>query len=120
MCPDIKTRITIDSQIEKFDRAEGLFGNSLAIATRNRKQPSPQNLQDDRNNKGKGIVIQDNVNKIDKQNDNAKKNDNGKGSQTVEQDMGDESDDFSNEEDEGLNMPELDADSDSDNISLDD
>ncbi|XP_061360438.1 uncharacterized protein LOC133304421 [Gastrolobium bilobum] len=38
MCPDIETKITIDSQIEKFDRAEGLFGNSLAIATRARKQ----------------------------------------------------------------------------------
>ncbi|KAI9113639.1 hypothetical protein K1719_015566 [Acacia pycnantha] len=125
MCPDIKTRITIDSQIEKFDRAEGLFGNSLAIATRDRKQHAlwwnsfgPRNLQDDRNNKGKGIVIQDNANKIDKRNDNAKKNDTGKGSQIVEQDMGDESD-FSNEKGEGLNMPELDVDSDSDNISLD-
>ncbi|KAI9126444.1 hypothetical protein K1719_002865 [Acacia pycnantha] len=40
MCADIETMITIDSQIEKFDRAEGLFGNSLAIATRDRKQPA--------------------------------------------------------------------------------
>ncbi|XP_061363140.1 uncharacterized protein LOC133306777 [Gastrolobium bilobum] len=40
MCPNIETRITIDSQIEKFGRAEGLFGNSLAIATRARKQPA--------------------------------------------------------------------------------
>ncbi|KAK4255985.1 hypothetical protein QN277_008908 [Acacia crassicarpa] len=210
MCPDIETRITIDTQIEKFDRAEGLFGNSLAIATRDRKQPAlwwnsfgddckelqtiairilsltcsatgqkqreekgdtydpiclsdldsdeewiteqedpclmegefwmdihecfnvdegdqsrkrkrgPRNLQDDRNNKGKGIVIQDNANKIDKRNDIANKNDKGKGPQIVEQDMRDESDDFSNEEAEGLDMPELDADSDSDNISLDD
>ena len=72
----------------------------------------PRNLQDDRNNKGKSIVIQDNANKIDKRNDIANKNDRGKGPQIVEQDMGDESDDFSNEEDKGLDMPELDADSD--------
>jgi len=39
MCPDIETRVKIDSQIEKFDRAEGLFGYSLAIATRDKKQP---------------------------------------------------------------------------------
>ncbi|KAI9083295.1 hypothetical protein K1719_034827 [Acacia pycnantha] len=203
MCLDIETRITIDSQLEKFDRVEGLFGNSLAIATRDRNfmgnsfgddckelqtiairilsltctcsatgqkqreekgdtydpiclsdldfdeewiteqedlclmdgeswmdihecfnvdegDQSKKRKRDDRNNKGKGIVIQDNANKIDKRNDISNKNDNGKGSQIVEQDLGDELDDFSNEEDEGLDMPELDADSDSDNISLDD
>ncbi|XP_061352114.1 uncharacterized protein LOC133297067 [Gastrolobium bilobum] len=237
MCPDIETRITIDSQIEKFDRAERLFGNSLAIATRASKQPAlwwnsfgdeckelqtiairilsltcsatrcernwsvfdpihskrrnrleqqrlnalvfvkynlqleirqkqregkgdtydpiclsdldsdeewiteqeepclmdeescmdvhecfnvdegdqskkrkrgPRNLQDDRNDKGKGILIQEDVNR----------NDNRKGSQIIEQDMGDESDDSTNGEDERLDMPILDLDSDnSDNIS---
>ncbi|XP_061351356.1 uncharacterized protein LOC133296400 [Gastrolobium bilobum] len=238
MCPDIETRITIDSQIEKFDRAEGLFGNSLAISTRARKQPAlwwnsfgddckelqtiairilsltcnatgcernwsvfdqihskrrncveqqrlnalvfvkynlqleirqkqreekgdtydpiclsdldsdeeriseqeepclmdeeslmdvhecfnidegdqskkrkrgPRNLQDDRNDKGKGVLIQKDVNR----------NDNRKGSQIIEQDMRDESDDSTNGEDEGIDMPILDPDSDSsDNISL--
>ncbi|KAK4261338.1 hypothetical protein QN277_004350 [Acacia crassicarpa] len=53
-----------------------------------KRKRGPRNLQDDRNNKGKGIVIQDNANKIDKRNDIANKNDSGKGSQIVEQDMG--------------------------------
>ncbi|KAF7821916.1 adenylate kinase isoenzyme 6-like protein HBR1-like [Senna tora] len=40
MCSDIETRVKIDSQLEKFGKAEGLFGYSLAIATRDKKQPA--------------------------------------------------------------------------------
>lgn len=39
LCPNLETRIKIDAQIEKFDKAEGLFGYNLAIATRDKKQP---------------------------------------------------------------------------------
>lgn len=40
MCTDLETRVKIDSQLEKFDKAEELFGYSMAIATRDKKQPS--------------------------------------------------------------------------------
>ena len=39
MFPNIETRIKIDQQLEKFKRGEGLFGMSMAIATRDKKQP---------------------------------------------------------------------------------
>ena len=39
MFPDIETRIKIDQQLEKFKRGEGLFGMSMVIATRDKKQP---------------------------------------------------------------------------------
>ena len=35
----IETKIKIDQQMEKFKRGEGLFGLSMAIATRDKKQP---------------------------------------------------------------------------------
>jgi len=40
MVLDISTRVIINQQIEKFKRAKGLFGMDMAIATRNKKQPS--------------------------------------------------------------------------------
>ncbi|KAL6584924.1 hypothetical protein OROMI_004213 [Orobanche minor] len=39
MCPNIETRIKIDEQLEKFRRADGLFGMSMATATIYRKLP---------------------------------------------------------------------------------
>ena len=39
MFPDIEIRIKIDQQLEKFKRGEGLFGMSMAITTRDKKQP---------------------------------------------------------------------------------
>ena len=39
MFPSIETRIKIDQQMEKFKSGEGLFGMSMAIATRDKKQP---------------------------------------------------------------------------------
>ncbi|XP_061358412.1 uncharacterized protein LOC133302621 [Gastrolobium bilobum] len=60
-----------------------------------KRKRGPRNLQDDRNDRGKG-----------------------KEPQIVEQDIEDESNDSTNGEDKGLDMPILDADSDSDNISL--
>ncbi|XP_061358686.1 uncharacterized protein LOC133302887 [Gastrolobium bilobum] len=178
MCPDIETRIRIDSQIEKFDRAEGLFGNSLAIATRDRKQPAlwwnsfgedckelqtiairilsltcsatGQKQREEKGDTYDPICLSDldsdeewiteqeepclmdeeswkdvhecfNANEGDQSPRNLQddRNDRGKEPQIVEQDIGDESDDSTNGEDEELDMPILDADSDSsDNISL--
>ncbi|XP_039123453.1 uncharacterized protein LOC120260074 [Dioscorea cayenensis subsp. rotundata] len=40
MYPDLATRIKIDQQLEKFKKAEGLFGMSMAILTREKKQPA--------------------------------------------------------------------------------
>ncbi|XP_039144882.1 uncharacterized protein LOC120282190 [Dioscorea cayenensis subsp. rotundata] len=40
MYPDLATRIKIDQQLEKFKKAEGLFGMSMAIFTREKKQPA--------------------------------------------------------------------------------
>ncbi|XP_012845516.1 PREDICTED: uncharacterized protein LOC105965507 [Erythranthe guttata] len=37
---DTRTRILIDSQLEKFKRADGLFGLKMAKETRDKKQPS--------------------------------------------------------------------------------
>ncbi|XP_061357381.1 uncharacterized protein LOC133301719 [Gastrolobium bilobum] len=248
MCPDIITRIKIDAQLEKFSKAEGLFGNTLAIATRDKKQPAlwwnsfgaeykelqtlairilsltcsatgcernwsvfdqvhskrrnrleqqrlndlvfvkynlqlemrqkerekkgdtydpiclsdlesddewiaeqeepclmdgdswmdiqdsfnieegdqnkkrkrgPRNLQADRNDKSKGIVIHENASRIDSQKDTSTINnkDKGKDMSIVEQDMGDDSDEDVNEENEAVVMLDADSDSDSDNIS---
>ncbi|KAL6505934.1 hypothetical protein OROHE_023313 [Orobanche hederae] len=39
MYPNIETRIKIDEQLEKFRRADGLFGMSMATTTRDRKLP---------------------------------------------------------------------------------
>ncbi|KAL6560935.1 Iron-sulfur assembly protein 1 [Orobanche hederae] len=39
MYPNVETRIKIDEQLEKFRRAEGMFGMSMATATRARKLP---------------------------------------------------------------------------------
>ncbi|XP_068483376.1 uncharacterized protein [Phaseolus vulgaris] len=37
---DIRTRVAIDQQLEKFKGAKGLFGMNIAIDTRNMKQPA--------------------------------------------------------------------------------
>ncbi|KAK7267601.1 hypothetical protein RIF29_20279 [Crotalaria pallida] len=58
MVPDRSTRLLIDQQLEKFKAARGLFGMSMAIDTRERKQPGPRNLNA-RNNKGKSPMIED-------------------------------------------------------------
>ncbi|KAK7816394.1 transcription factor myc2 [Quercus suber] len=39
MCPTTLERCRIDLQLEKFDKAEGLFGKEMAILTRTKKQP---------------------------------------------------------------------------------
>ncbi|KAL6560933.1 Iron-sulfur assembly protein 1 [Orobanche hederae] len=39
MYPNVETRIKIDEQLEKFRRGEGMFGMSMATATRDRKLP---------------------------------------------------------------------------------
>jgi hypothetical protein len=39
MNPDRATRFKIDEQLEKFKRAEGLFGVEMAIHARDKKQP---------------------------------------------------------------------------------
>lgn len=44
MYPDVETRVIIDSQLEKFRKAEGLFGMDMAVSTRNKKQPDNYNL----------------------------------------------------------------------------
>ncbi|XP_050263870.1 uncharacterized protein LOC126708093 [Quercus robur] len=41
MCPTTLERCRIDLQLEKFDKAEGLFGKEMAILTRTKKQPDP-------------------------------------------------------------------------------
>jgi hypothetical protein len=38
MNPDRTTRFKIDEQLEKFKRAEGLFGLEMAIDARDKKQ----------------------------------------------------------------------------------
>ncbi|KAF3966906.1 hypothetical protein CMV_009025, partial [Castanea mollissima] len=38
-CPTTLERCRIDLQLEKFDKAEGLFGIKKAILTRTKKQP---------------------------------------------------------------------------------
>ncbi|XP_028755565.1 uncharacterized protein LOC114714940 [Neltuma alba] len=40
MIPDRKTRFLVDQQLEAFESAKGLFGRSMAIDTRNKKQPA--------------------------------------------------------------------------------
>jgi len=40
MILDVSTRVTIDQQLVKFKGDKGLFGMHMAIATRNKKQPS--------------------------------------------------------------------------------
>ncbi|XP_028753001.1 uncharacterized protein LOC114712623 [Neltuma alba] len=40
MIPDRKTRFLVDQQLEAFKSAKGLFGRSMAIDTRNKKQPA--------------------------------------------------------------------------------
>ena len=37
MYPDVQTRVRIDAQLEKFKRAEGMFGMDMAILTRETK-----------------------------------------------------------------------------------
>ena len=39
MYPDLERRIEVDGQLTKFKNAEGMFGMSTAIATREKKQP---------------------------------------------------------------------------------
>lgn len=39
MYPDVESKIAIAEQIEKFRRAEGLFGVSMAVLTRDKTQP---------------------------------------------------------------------------------
>lgn len=36
---DVDTRIKVDAQLEKFKKAKGMFGMSLTIVTRDKKQP---------------------------------------------------------------------------------
>ncbi|XP_028806378.1 uncharacterized protein LOC114761216 [Neltuma alba] len=40
MIPDRKTRFLVDQQLEAFKSAKGLFGRSVEIDTRNKKQPA--------------------------------------------------------------------------------
>ena len=40
MCPTTLERCRIDLQLEKFDKAQGLFGKEMAILTRTKKQSS--------------------------------------------------------------------------------
>ncbi|XP_030931017.1 uncharacterized protein LOC115956884 [Quercus lobata] len=40
MCPTTLERCRIDLQLEKFDKAEGLFGKEMTILTRTKKQPA--------------------------------------------------------------------------------
>ncbi|XP_028122853.1 adenylate kinase isoenzyme 6 homolog HBR1-like [Camellia sinensis] len=40
MYPDIEDRVKVDEQLEKFKKAEGMFGMSMAILTRDKKQPA--------------------------------------------------------------------------------
>ncbi|XP_028126576.1 uncharacterized protein LOC114323229 [Camellia sinensis] len=40
MYPDIENRVKVDEQLEKFKKAEGMFGMSMAILTREKKQPA--------------------------------------------------------------------------------
>ncbi|CAL5384210.1 unnamed protein product [Camellia sinensis] len=40
MYPDIEDRVKVDEQLEKFKKAEGMFGMSMAILTRKKKQPA--------------------------------------------------------------------------------
>nr|KYP66189.1 hypothetical protein KK1_012473 [Cajanus cajan] len=40
MVPDIRTRVIIDQQLEKFKGAKEIFGMDMAIATRDKKQPA--------------------------------------------------------------------------------
>ncbi|KAI8017136.1 hypothetical protein LOK49_LG04G00681 [Camellia lanceoleosa] len=40
MYPDIEDRVKVDEQLEKFKKAEGMFGMSMAILTREKKQPA--------------------------------------------------------------------------------
>ena len=39
LAPEIETRVKIIAQLGKFDRAEGMFGYDLAVATRDKMQP---------------------------------------------------------------------------------
>lgn len=39
MVPDRRIRFSIDQQLEKFKTAKGLFGMSMAVDTRDKKQP---------------------------------------------------------------------------------
>lgn len=39
MIPDRRTRFTIDQQLDRFKTSKGLFGRSMAIDTRETKQP---------------------------------------------------------------------------------
>ena len=40
MYPDIEDRVKVDEQLEKFKKAEGMLGMSMAIMAREKKQPS--------------------------------------------------------------------------------
>ncbi|CAK9149171.1 unnamed protein product [Ilex paraguariensis] len=59
MYPDIETRISIDEQLEKFKRADGLFSMSMAVLTRDKKQPGPRNLNAIKKGKAKVVEIDD-------------------------------------------------------------
>ncbi|KAJ0983728.1 hypothetical protein J5N97_011983 [Dioscorea zingiberensis] len=65
MYPDLETRIKLDQQLEKFKRAEGLFGMSMAILTREKKQPGPRNLKLDRKGKGKVLADEEEVEELE-------------------------------------------------------
>ncbi|KAI7986889.1 hypothetical protein LOK49_LG14G00176 [Camellia lanceoleosa] len=39
MYPDIEDRVKVDEQLEKFKKVKGMFGMSMAILTREKKQP---------------------------------------------------------------------------------
>jgi len=39
MIPDRRIRFQLDQQLDKFKRAQGLFGRSMAIDTRDKKHP---------------------------------------------------------------------------------
>ncbi|KAJ1378784.1 hypothetical protein SESBI_47483 [Sesbania bispinosa] len=67
MVPDRRIRFGIDQQLDKFKTAKGLFGMSMAIDTREKKQPEegapskkrkrgPRNLNAKKNDKGKSII----------------------------------------------------------------
>ena len=43
MHPNVETGVIVDSQLEKFKKAEGLFGTDMTVSTRNKKQSGNYN-----------------------------------------------------------------------------
>ncbi|KAL0006249.1 hypothetical protein SO802_013810 [Lithocarpus litseifolius] len=65
MCPTALERCRIDLQLEKFDKAEGLFGKEMAILTRTKKQPGPRNLNAKKKSKKKVIEVEESKEIVD-------------------------------------------------------